>query len=170
MTLNPRSATFFLISVLTVVFVSDIITKHIIFEKIKTEEKAEIIIIKDWLYLRCVTNKGVIWGFFSNSGTIFTYTTILLLIFVCYLYYNLKDFTIVTTISFGLISGGGLGNLYDRLFLGYVRDFIDFRKINWPVFNLADSFICIGTILLLMRILFTKDFLSKQKEKQDLKK
>lgn len=49
-----------------------------------------------------------------------------------------------------LILGGALGNLWDRWTLGYVVDYLDFTLINYPVFNLADSFICIGTVLWLL--------------------
>ena len=51
--------------------------------------------------------------------------------------------------AWALVAGGALGNLYDRLTLGYVVDYLDFRV--WPVFNLADAFICIGVSWILFR-------------------
>ena len=57
--------------------------------------------------------------------------------------------------SFGLIVGGALGNLYDRIKLGYVRDFIylDFAP-DFPIFNMADSCLCVGAVMMVVYILF----------------
>ena len=60
-----------------------------------------------------------------------------------------------------LLAAGGLGNFIDRLFLGYVRDFLYFKLIDFPVFNVADSYVTIGLIILIILIMFVyneKDF------------
>ena len=57
-------------------------------------------------------------------------------------------------ISLAMIAGGGIGNLIDRISLQYVVDFIDFRIINFPVFNVADIFVSIGAVLMVIYILF----------------
>jgi signal peptidase II len=61
-------------------------------------------------------------------------------------------------IALALILGGALGNLFDRLHYGYVVDFIDFyvKNWHWPTFNLADSAICIGVVMLASEILFVR--------------
>lgn len=60
-----------------------------------------------------------------------------------------------------LLAAGGLGNFIDRLFLGYVRDFLYFKLIDFPVFNVADSYVTIGLVILIILIMFVyneKDF------------
>ena len=63
------------------------------------------------------------------------------------------------TLAFGMILGGILGNLSDRIFFGYVIDFLNFKIINYnfPVFNLADTFIVVGVILLIIAIIKGED-------------
>ena len=65
-------------------------------------------------------------------------------------YINKEKLSTLENISYGMIIGGILGNLFDRVFFGYVIDFIDFRIFgyNYPIFNLADSFIVIGVIIM----------------------
>ena len=53
-----------------------------------------------------------------------------------------------------LLAAGGLGNFIDRLFLGYVRDFLYFKLIDFPVFNVADSYVTIGLVILIILIMF----------------
>ena len=53
-------------------------------------------------------------------------------------------------VSMAMIIGGGIGNMIDRIFLGYVVDFIDFTLINFAVFNIADSFVCVGAGIMIL--------------------
>ena len=65
--------------------------------------------------------------------------------------------------ALGMIIGGGIGNMIDRIIYGYVVDFIDFRLINFAVFNGADSFVCVGAALFAIYILW----FDETKEKSD---
>ena len=66
--------------------------------------------------------------------------------------YKPKSYLAVSAI--GMIVGGGIGNMIDRIWLGYVVDFIYIKIIDFAVFNVADSFVCVGTALLVIYILF----------------
>jgi signal peptidase II len=72
-----------------------------------------------------------------------------LLIYNVYYYRHSPNLTRTYIVAFSLILGGAIGNLIDRITLGYVVDFIDFRI--WPVFNVADSAITIGAAIILLR-------------------
>ena len=67
-------------------------------------------------------------------------------------------------ISLVLLSGGALGNFADRLFRGYVVDFLDFRLIHFPVFNLADCFVVCGAFLLAFYVIFLEGKDKKRNE------
>ncbi len=93
-----------------------------------------------------VTNTGVAFGLFKEAGTFFIFVAVVVItVIVSYLRKLPKDQWLVR-IALGLQLGGAFGNLVDRLRLGYVVDFIDFKF--WPVFNVADSAIVIGVVLL----------------------
>ena len=80
--------------------------------------------------------------------------------------YKWKIKTSIYTISISFIVGGAIGNLIDRIFLGGVRDFLYFEFYpSFPTFNVADSFLCIGIVLMLIYIFFfsSKDFKEKER-------
>lgn len=124
--------------------------------------------IKNFIKFYYTENTGGAWSIFSNSTlflTIFSATASILLIIFLYLSKNnSKSFHI----AIGFIIGGALGNLFDRICFGYVRDFIKLEFINFPIFNLADSFLTVGIVLLCVYyfIELLKD-LKKKKEKGD---
>ena len=116
-----------------------------------------LIIVLDQITKFLLTNVSFgIFNYTTNTGAAFSlfqeYTNFLIivsiLVIVLILYYYKKYPKYWLGLSFVL--GGTLGNLIDRIFLGYVRDFIDFKV--WPVFNIADSFNVIGVLILVYLI------------------
>jgi len=104
--------------------------------------------------LTLVENTGSAFGLFRDQAHFFIVASTLvmvLILFYAWRYARKKLFLIVTL---GLILGGAIGNLIDRVSFGYVIDFFDFRV--WPVFNVADSAITAGVTLLAINVLFGK--------------
>ncbi len=102
--------------------------------------------------LTYITNVGGAFGILGNQGFLITITSLVAIAAVL-IYSRYPAFNrMMVRIALGLILGGALGNLIDRLWLGSVVDFIDLGP--WPVFNLADSAVVIGVILLIYYILF----------------
>ena len=119
-------------------------------------------ILKDVLHITYVRNTGAAFGMLADRRWIFlvisTITILALAVFL--LRTSSRDPLLIVSLS--MILSGGIGNMIDRLALGYVVDFIDFRLINFAVFNGADSFVCVGAALLFLAVLFEP----KKKEEQ----
>ncbi len=118
-----------------------------------------ITIIPSFFSLTYVRNTGAAWGIFSNGTLILIFISLIFLYF--FIDYILKNDIIskLSIVSYGLILGGIIGNLIDRIIRNYVVDFLDFKifSYDFPVFNIADCFIVIGIILLIIEILFGKN-------------
>lgn len=129
-------------------FLIDLISKLII---LKIENILPITVIKNFFYLNKVTNEGAAFSSFTGYQIILILIAILALI---YIYKSvLKDIkTSLGTISISLLVGGILGNLFDRIVYNKVIDFLSFNIFGYmfPIFNIADIFICIGVLLLLI--------------------
>lgn len=102
-------------------------------------------VIKNVFHLTLVHNRGAAFGVLKNQVPFFIAASVFA---VALIFFTLKDSRgkKLFRASLGLILAGALGNLVDRLFFGYVIDFLDFRV--WPVFNIADSAITVGAALL----------------------
>lgn len=112
------------------------------------------ILLAPFLHLRYVQNTGAAFGMMQGGNLVLIFVSLLIL---AYLLKSWKEFCAMgPLVKWGLvlILGGALGNLYDRITLGFVVDFIDLRV--WPVFNAADSFITIGGVMLAIALLFSK--------------
>jgi len=116
-------------------------------------------VIPGFFNLTRVHNRGAIFGFLGNSGqplALIFLNVGALLAFAVVAYYFLKTppEMIMTKLSFALIISGAMGNILDRIFRGYVIDFLDFYigRYHWPFFNLADSCITVGAILLIFNL------------------
>lgn len=111
-------------------------------------------VIDGVFHLTLIYNRGAAFGILRNQVPLFIVTSIFAVILI---YFAIKknSHRKLYSLALCLILAGALGNLADRLFFGYVIDFLDFRI--WPVFNLADSAITIGAVLLSWEILFKKD-------------
>ena len=111
-------------------------------------------LIKNFLNLTLVHNRGAAFGFFQNQLLLFVLVSLLAIGMIIYNLKN-KSSSIILKLSLSLILGGAVGNLIDRLRFGFVIDFLDLRV--WPVFNIADSVITIAALALSWELLFKKN-------------
>jgi len=120
---------------------------------------SSIKIIKDFLRFSYVENRGAAFGILQNQIWFFVIITFIMLVFLGYMFFKNKNITNLSKLSLVLIAGGAIGNFIDRVMRGFVVDFIDVRFGNlydFPVFNIADSFVVCGTVLLIILMLFNK--------------
>lgn len=101
-------------------------------------------------------NDGAAWGLFGGKkGLLIAIGIIGLVAFLLIDIFILKSRSKLYTVGLGFYLGGTIGNLVDRIYLGYVRDFINFTFLpTFPTFNLADSFLCVGAVLLCVYLIF----------------
>ncbi len=116
-------------------------------------------IIGDFLRFTYAENRGAAFSILQNQRWFFIIVTIIMLLVLAYIYFKTKNITNLSRLSIAMIAGGAIGNFIDRFRFGYVVDFIDVRFgsfYNFPIFNIADSFVVCGTILMIFLILFNK--------------
>ena len=108
-------------------------------------------VINNFFYIDYASNQGAAFSILSGHNIILIVLTIIISLLIYHIMFSYKD-TRINNISFGLIFGGILGNFLDRVFVGYVRDFISFKfgSYYFPIFNIADMAIVIGVILLII--------------------
>ncbi len=144
-----------------VLLVADQLTKAVVAQKIPFLSSKSI--IPGFLNLTHIRNRGAIFGFFSQSGSQFLYVILTLaslaaLALVVFYFFKTPPSERLMIISLSLILAGALGNMIDRMFRGYVIDFMDFyvKKWHWPSFNIADASITIGACFLIFTFFFRK--------------
>ncbi len=132
-----------LVLALLVVF-SDQLTKHVIRARFAYGDSVPV--IDGFFNLVYVRNTGAAWGMFGGQNTALTVVSIAMLVFLVMSRKSLLTDAWDHRLAFGLLVGGILGNLIDRIKTGWVTDFLDFHigDRHWPSFNIADSAICIG--------------------------
>lgn len=137
--------------------------------------KQDFVLIPDVLELHYLENRGAAFGILENQKLFFVLFCIIILGAIGFCYFRLpseKKYIPLQWIGI-FISAGAVGNLIDRIFRGFVVDFIYFRIIHFPVFNVADIYVTVGSIVLILLMFFYYkeeefNFLSiKQIEKKD---
>lgn len=141
------------------VLVADQISKYYILNEV-LEDRA-MIIYTSWFNLVKAWNTGVSFSMFNDMGAWGTFLlSVLAISIIGFLVLWLqKEPSRLVQVALGFIIGGAIGNLIDRVRLGAVFDFLDFHiaDAHWPAFNVADSFICIGAIIIIVHSLFNKE-------------
>ena len=106
-------------------------------------------------------NTGVSFSMFNNGGKLglIVLSSIAVVVVIFLLRWMYKDNSKLIKVALGMIVGGAIGNLIDRIRYGAVYDFLDFHVSghHWPAFNVADSFICIGAFLIVIYGIFSKE-------------
>lgn len=112
------------------------------------------VVLGKYVWLNYVENTGMAFGLFQNGNALLAVVMLVVIGYIIYSWRDIARYGAWAQWGAVLILTGALGNLYDRLTLGFVVDFIDLRV--WPVFNAADSFITVGAVLLGVSLLQKK--------------
>ena len=110
-------------------------------------------LIEDVLHLTYVENTGAAFGMMKDSRWVFMVTSTVAIVGILIYMFRKRPSDKLLCLSLSFIVGGGIGNMIDRTILGYVVDMIDFRLINFAVFNVADSFVCVGAGLMILYLI-----------------
>lgn len=133
---------------------SDQFTKHLAITYLKHQPAYSI--IDGVLEFNYLENKGVAFGLLQNQETLFLFVGIIFLSVICYTLYKApyKKKYAVLHVLLTFLAAGAIGNMIDRIRLGYVVDFIYFVSINFPIFNVADIFVTVATVIIFFLFLF----------------
>lgn len=142
---------FITLIVAAVIAIADQIIKYFVFSNLKPI--GAVSVIDNLLSLTYVENRGVAFGMFSDMRWLFIALTIVVIALVIIIMFYKKPSSKLFYVSSALIIGGGIGNLIDRIRLGYVIDYLSVSFFP-PVCNFADYCITVGTVLLVIYVLF----------------
>ena len=133
-----------------IVFIIDRLTKIIVTNNFNLNVRNKV--INKFFYITNCHNTGAAFSIFSGNIIFLVLITLIVLYLIYKSLKNKNNISTINIISYGLLLGGIMGNLFDRIFYGYVIDFLDFIifKYDFAVFNVADMAIVIGAIILLV--------------------
>lgn len=144
--------------ILTIVFlIIDIVSKMVVSSLMDVHDS--IIIIKNFFYITYVRNTGAAWSMFAGKTWLLIVVSLIIIGFICFYIYKNKPKSKIEMIGYSLVLGGAIGNFLDRVIYGYVIDFFDFYIFgyNYPIFNVADIFIVVGVMILVLCVWRDKD-------------
>jgi signal peptidase II len=130
---------------------ADQLTKHIVASQLQLGDGVHVV---GPFWIRHVQNSGIAFGLFARSTAVVIVLTGIAIVWMLVYFARSGARHPVLPVALGLVIGGSSSNLVDRVRLGYVTDFVDFRW--WPAFNLADSFIVIGVLVLLAALVYAE--------------
>ena len=138
------------------VLIIDQVSKSLIEIFFKLNESVPV--IKDFFSITVVHNTGGAWSIFSDHSYLFIIASIIAIVLLIKFMFGFKN-NFRNNIAFASLFGGIFSNLADRIFLGYVRDFLDFKLFgyDYPIFNIADVAIVVGVILLIVAVIKGED-------------
>jgi signal peptidase II len=140
-----------LVAIALAAVLADQVTKHVVSSNLLLGEGLHVV---GPFSIRHVQNSGIAFGLFSNATAVVIVVTAIAIGWMLAYFARSGARHPVLPVALGLVIGGSVSNLTDRVRLGYVTDFLDFRY--WPAFNLADSFIVIGVGILLVALLLAE--------------
>lgn len=135
--------------------VIDLLSKYLAVSNLKT---ASFSVIPNILSFTYVENTGAAFGIFTDGNMFLLVVSLLLFAAILCLVVKYRPKGKLLNLAAGLVLGGAAGNIIDRIFNGFVVDFIELTFINYPVFNIADCCIVCGAILFAVRVIFFDEY------------
>ena len=133
--------------------IADLASKHIVFAWLTQVPGRRQPLLGAWLVLQLQRNHGGVFGILQGKGYVFVLLTAVALGFVAWMVRKARPDQRLLHLALGMVTAGAVGNLCDRVWFGYVRDFIYIERIHYPAFNLADACICVAATILFIEIL-----------------
>jgi signal peptidase II len=127
---------------------ADQLTKAIVTSRLELNDASHVV---GPFSIHHVQNSGIAFGFFASATSLVILLTAGAVAWMLYFFARSGSRHPVLPVALGLVIGGSVSNLVDRVRLGHVTDFLDFKY--WPAFNLADTFIVVGVAILLLALL-----------------
>lgn len=119
--------------------------------------------IPGFMRLRYIRNSGAAFSLFSNATWLLgIISAVLAVLIIWFLWRGRRNGSWLFQISLAFIAGGALGNVIDRFRLGYVVDMLEFDFVQFAIFNVADSFVCVGAVLFAVYVLMHNSKAEKQ--------
>jgi signal peptidase II len=137
----------FLAAVVFAAAFADQLTKHVVASQLALDRSVHVL---GPLSIHHVQNSGIAFGLFSSATLVVIALTTAAVVWMLWFFARSGQRHPVLPVALGLVIGGSVSNLIDRVRLGHVTDFLDLRW--WPAFNLADTFICVGVAILLVTL------------------
>ena len=147
-----------MIIIFTIIFFFiDLISKLIVSNFMNVQDS--IIVISNFFNITYVRNTGAAWSIFAGKTWMLIIVSLIIISIIVWYIFKNNPKNNLEKISYSMILGGSVGNLFDRIVYGYVIDFLDFNLFgyDYPIFNLADTFIVIGVLLLVIYMWRCKD-------------
>lgn len=158
---------FIWLCIIAVAVFADQLTKWLAVIFLKGGEAVGVI---PWLIEFSYTeNRGAAWGMFSDQRWIFMVVSTIAIVGILVFLFLKRPTDKLLVSALLLIVSGGIGNMIDRVLLGYVVDFLNFTFIDFPVFNVADSFVCIGAGLMMLYLIIStvKEYKNEKESKSN---
>ena len=158
---------YFNLSIVLIIFFLDRITKNVVIQ-LNQENFGQEIFSTEYLNIDLIWNQGIAFGLFSfNENNVYNILTGLIALVILVILIMILKNEGFKRFSLLMIMGGALGNLYDRIFFSAVPDFFDFHvgNFHWFIFNVADIFITIGVIFMIL-VEFTDNIKKNKNEKK----
>lgn len=145
------------------VIIIDQLTKMCVLSSMELSQSIQV--IKDVLHITYVQNKGMAFGLFANNRMLFMIPTVILIAVIIFTIVKFGRKNKLLDMAMGLVLGGGIGNMIDRIARGYVVDFVDFCAFDfWQwVFNVADAAVVVGAFMFVLAMLTDKKLFVDEK-------
>lgn len=161
---KPDKKTYIIQTVVAVLIIAallviDLVTKTVVETNYLSWPDRSITVIEGFFYIRFTKNTGAAWSLGAGSDVFMTVVIILTFVvvtgFLAVIFFPDKRKNMFLVVAMSLITSGAVGNLVDRLYLGYVRDFLAFYPFgrSFPIFNVADMALVVGVIVLIVCML-----------------
>ena len=150
--------------IVALIIVADQVTKVMIRSNLALNER--ISVVGDWMNITYIRNEGAAFSMFSgNVFVTVVLTCVLLIACMVFIVHEIKANDKVMAVCLTCVLGGGLSNMFDRLYFGYVTDMISCG--NFAIFNVADMFVTCGCIIAIIYVLFVYKDSSSEEEQRD---